>query len=1038
ARVQALLAERARLLVFAGDPPAGAGAIPVLDLGDGAAADGAEALAPRPAARDEPAALVPAWGAEGLRLGVLDHESLARRLASSPLAAHAGRRIAVATPPSDDAGALYLAALYHGACLVLPERDPAQAARTFSRTLRSSAAEVLVTGPRVLEVLAKEFGKALQGVDVVVRLADPEQMRRLRSVLTAPAFDACTWILGMPELGFASLVPERGGDVDIKVGAGELARVVTEEGHLAPMGAFGEVAFEGPGVARFGGAGEPGPARWRSGVRAIRMASGAIRLRSVGDFLRRSAADVEFTLRQSPHVVDAVVALDGGLEVPDAYVIRMPGAGQARIREELALWLRPERVPGAVHFVDEFPRRGDGQVDVPTLARLARAGAERNVAPRTELEQGIARIWLEATGAAQVGIHDDFFVLGGHSLLAAQVVVRLSQAFGVDVPLRLLFEYPTIEELARAVEARSQQGADDRPAPLEHVESDGPAPLSFAQQRLWFLDRYEPGSPLYNIAGAFPLREHGNREALERAVNEIVRRHEALRLRFAMLDWEPVQYVEPEVHVPVDAVDLRGLDADARAAETRRLTDEIARESFDLERPPLLRLRLLRLADDDHVLLLVIHHIVADGWSMEIFVRELSIFYAAFAAGEEVHLPAPPIQFTDYARWQRTMLTGDVLARHVAHWRRVLEGAPPLLELPADYPRPPVQRFAGGAHRDAFGADLLTPLRKLAAAERATSYMVLLAAYVSLVSRYTGQTDVVVSTAIANRHRPELAGMLGFVANTLALRVDVGGAASFREVVGRVKAVVLEAYEYQDTPFDKLVEELQPDRDPSYTPLFQVTFSHRSAAGGDQPAPEDEADSPVAPARTGTAKFDFSMFLLERAHDVVCEVEYNSTLFAPETVARFTDHYQRLLRGALRDPDAPAHEVDLVTDDEKAFVLAAPRDDAAATPVPVALAEVAQAHPGRLAVRTAQRAVSYGELLANADRWAAALVEDGVRPQARVAVYVVNAVDELAAMLAVLRAAATCVLLSRFEPLSRIRARIAESGVTTLLTTCEA
>jgi amino acid adenylation domain-containing protein/FkbM family methyltransferase len=1039
-RVRALLGERARVVAYAGDPPAGAGALPLLELGGAAPPVGARTPSvAHPAGPGAPAALVPTWGAEGPRLAVVDRRSLAWRLESSPLAAHAGRRIAVATPPSDDAAVLHLAALYHGACLVLPQRDPVQAARTFSRTLRSSGAEVLVTGPRLLEVLATEFGRALQGVAVVAGVVDPEQVRRLRSALSASAFDACTWILGIPEFGFASLVPARSGDVDVKVAARERARVVTEEGQLAPMGAFGEVAFEGPGLARLDGEGEGdgAPARWRSGVRAIRMASGAIRLRSVGDFLRRAAADVEFALRGSPHVIDAVVALDEAPEVPDAFVIKMPGAGQSQIRDELALWLRPERIPGAVHFVDEFPRRGDGQVDVPTLARLARAGAARNVAPRTELEQGIARIWVEAIGVPQLGIHDDFFVLGGHSLLAAQVVARLTQAFDVDVQLRLLFEYPTIEELARAVEALIEKGTDARPAPLEHVESDGPAPLSFAQQRLWFLDRYEPGSPLYNIIGAFPLRQPVDRDALERAVNEVVRRHEALRLRFSMLDWEPVQHVEPAVHVPVDAVDLRALPAERQAMETRRLTDEIARESFDLERPPLLRLRLLRLGDADHVLLLSIHHIVADGWSLEIFARELGVFYAAFAAGEEASLPAPPIQFTDYARWQRGWLAGEVLAGHVAHWRRVLEGAPPLLELPADHPRPPVQRFAGGTHHAAFAADLLTPLRKLAGAERATTYMVLLAAYVTLVSRYTGRADIVVGTPIANRHRPELAGMIGFVANTLALRVDLGGAASFREVVGRVKAAVLEAYEYQDTPFDKLVEELQPDRDPSYGPLFQVTFAHRSTAEVDQPRPDDDAHARTAPARTGTAKFDFSMYLLERAHDVACEVEYNATLFAPETVARFSEHYQRLLRSALRDPDGLAHDLDLVTDDEKAFVLAAPRPDGAETPVPAALAEAARVHPDRVAVRTARRAVSYGELLAHADRCAAALAGAGVRAQARVAVYVADPVDELVAMLAVLRAGATCVPLSRFEPLARIRRRIAEAGVTTVVTPCD-
>jgi amino acid adenylation domain-containing protein/FkbM family methyltransferase len=1029
ARVAALLGPESRLLLFAGTRPPGCATLESLAAMDVRSESDLDTptFSPPPLPRgDARATVVPVWDADGPRRDELDQRRLAWRLQHSPLAAFAGRRVACASVPSADA-VLYLATLYHGSCLILQERDPTVSTRTFSRTLRSTCAEVLVAGPQILSVLAREFARSLKQVAVVVELADPEEIQQLRAALPAQVHDGCRWILGVAGAGFVSLSAAAGGDVVLEAAASEPVAVVAETLQLAPLGAFGELVFAGP---------DAGGELQRTGVRALRTASGAIKLRAGGELLRKSHADVECALRRCAGVTDAVVAFDKALEDPVAFVTQEPRTSAALISGELRTWLRPQRIPKTIRFVTGFPLRSNGRIDLPTLIRQSQSGAAQYTAPRTELEHGIARLWTETLGVEKVSVHDDFFVLGGHSLLATAFIAKLNLAFGIELPLRTLFEHPTIETLARVVSELAKEDLGAPAARLVRSTADGPAPLSFAQQRLWFLDRYEPDSPLYNIVGALPLRLSVSVAALERAVNAIVRRHESLRLRFGVLDWEPVQLVEADVHVPVPLFDLRAFDPAHRQAETARLTEEIARESFDLEQAPLIRLRLVQCEDEDYVLLLSIHHIVADGWSLEIFSRELSFFYAAFAAGETVSLPELPIQFTDYARWQRSWFTGDVLNRHISYWRRMLAGAPPLLRLPEDFPRPPAQVFEGQQYHATLAGDLISPLRDFCRAEGATTFMTLLAAYAALLSRYTGSADIVLGTPFANRRLPELAGMIGFIANTMALRVDLSGPVSFRELVGRVRSLVLESYEYQDTPFEKIVEELQPDRDASFNPLFQLAFMHRTTEQGGPPG--SDADSPAGSPRTGTAKFDFSMSLWESPHEISSEVEFRATLYSAEMVRRFVASYQRLLRSALADPERPVTDFDLLVPEEKAWVLAVPARPAVEEAAHDTVVEIARSHPDRIAVQTSRMELRHGDLLSRSDRCTAALRDAGVGPGTRVGIYVPDATDELVAMLSVARAGGICVPLSRFDSVQRLRARLEETDTRTLLTTYDA
>ena len=592
-------------------------------------------------------------------------------------------------------------------------------------------------------------------------------------------------------------------------------------------------------------------------------------------------------------------------------------------------------------------------------------------------------IWSDVLHITRIGVNDNFFELGGHSLLAIQVVSRIREAFAVEIPVRAIFENPTIAMLAADIEQLMYQGGSLQAAPLVRTSRAVEPPLSFAQQRLWFIDRLTPGSPLYNMPMAVRLDGALNLDALERTLREIVRRHEVLRTSFTIIDGQPVQVIRPEAHADefcLPLVDLSSLPKALREAEANRLAHAEAASPFDLETDALMRTTVLRLDDEQHIALLTLHHIVSDGWSMGVFVREVAALYNAFSQGLESPLAELPVQYADYAVWQREWLQGEVLEQQISYWKQQLESAPELLELPTDRPRPAVQTHHGASVGMVLSQELTAKLRELCRAEGVTLFMLLLAALKVLLARYTGQEDISVGTTIAGRNRVETEGLIGFFVNTLVLRTDLSGNPSARELVRRVREVALGAYAHQELPFEKLVDELQVERSLSHTPLFQVVFQLQNNTQELLALPGLSLSA--VGETSDLAKFDLTLNMSESGEAISGAVQYNTDLFDETTIQRMLSHFQNLLQAICADADTPVQELSLLSPEESRHLLCDFNPQAPALPPAVCLHQLFEAQavrtPEALALSFDGLHLSYGEVNERANRLAHHLRSLGV------------------------------------------------------------
>ncbi|HYO51945.1 non-ribosomal peptide synthetase, partial [Archangium sp.] len=819
-----------------------------------------------------------------------------------------------------------------------------------------------------------------------------------------------------------------------------------------PVGVPGELYIGGAGVGRgylgrpeltagsfipdpFGA--QPGSRLYRTGDRVryradgnlefVGRADGQVKLRG----FRIELGEIEAVLARHQSVGEGLVVVRE--DVPGnkrlvAYVVPQPGAelDAERLEEFMGERLPEYMVPSAFVVMAALPLTPNGKVDRKALPPPGENSArvESYVAPRNLKEEVLAGIWAELLGVEKVGIHDNFFDLGGHSLLATQVMSRLRDTLHVELAVRHLFERPTPAGLAELLSSSGDEQGLQAP-PLLPVARGGEIPLSFAQERLWFLEQMEPGSALFNVPLALRIKGRLDAEALEKSLQEIIRRHEVLRTNFVATEGRPVQVIHPDLPFQMLVVELSSLSEQEREAEVRRRADADAQKPFALDEEPLVRARLLRVSAEEHVLLLSMHHIVNDAWSGGIFFRELGSLYRGFTTGQPVSLPELAVQYADYAVWQRNWLSGEVLESQLAYWRKQLVGAPAFLELPTDHPRPAVRSSQGAsAVGPMYPPALVQKLRGVAQKEGVTFYMLLEAAFHTLLHRYSGQDDISVGTPIAGRTRAETEPLIGLFVNVLVFRVNLAGDPTFRELLARVRQVALGAYEHQEVPFERLVDELATERSLSHAPLVQAVFDMKNPARG---SPERLADFELTPlsTRVTTTKYDLALFMVDQEDGMVGACEYSTDLFEEQTVQRMLGHMKTLLEGVAANVEQRLSELPLLGEQEKRQLLVEWNRTGAEYPRETRAHELFEARaertPDALAVSSGSERLTYGELNRRANQLAHYLRRKGVGPEQRVVLCMERSAEQVVGVLGIMKAGGAYVPLDTAYPAERMR-----------------
>ena len=717
-----------------------------------------------------------------------------------------------------------------------------------------------------------------------------------------------------------------------------------------------------------------------------------------------------------------------------AYIV---GNGELKLdslREYLNERLPSSLVPSAFVMMEELPRTISGKIDRRALPDLnERPGRGEVVLPRTATEQMVADIWSNTLGLPKISLHDNFFELGGHSLVATQVMVRVRKTLSIDLPLRALFENPTVAKFAAYIDSAPGSATTPLPA-IVPVPRDRDLPLSFAQQRLWFLEHLKPGDPLYHSFHALLIDGPLNVAALELTLNEIIRRHEILRTVFETVKGEPVQRIQPFAPRSLPTMSLREMPREERRAKLEQLATEESQRPFDIARGPLIRALLVELDEQEHALLFTLHHIVDDGWSISILAREISALYEGFTGGIPAPLPELPIQYADFAVWQREYLQGAVLEEQLAYWKKQLANVPPVLALPSDRPRSDSATFQGARMEFELNKELTEQLRKLNQHEGVTLFMVLLAGFAALLYRYTGQPDIVVGTAIASRNRDETESLIGFFINMLVMRADVSGNPTFLELLRRVKQMTLSAYQYQDVPFEQIIEMLQPQRSFNYTPLYQVQFTLQNTPT----APLGARDLRFTPldVQSVSSDTDLNLIMTENENGVFGEMLYATDLFDAPTIERMMDHFANLLEEIAKAPEQRILELSLTSGSETRELLGRWRvTDMNENKLVHQLFEAQAARtPEAVAVAFNDRSFTYAELNQRANQLARYLKRQNAQPETLVAIHLEASFDLVVAMLAILKAGAAFVPLDPSYPPETLEFMLADAKASIVLT----
>ncbi|MDI5962214.1 non-ribosomal peptide synthetase [Streptantibioticus silvisoli] len=961
------------------------------------------------------------------------------------------------------------AALTCGACLVL--RDDRWAPDTLAASLRDAAVTVAWLTPSAFAALTAQLdgpdalGPRLRLVRLGGEALQHEQVRQWFAHSRVPLVNG----YGPTEAAQEATTARIEGTPDfVPVGrpvANARVFVVDRHGRPVPVGIPGEIWISCPGLARgylnqpqltaekFAHRDVDGTLRrvyrtgdlvkWRSDgqLEFVGRADNQIKLRGY----RIELGEIEATLLAHDALASATVIVredTPGDRRLVAYTVAAHGTAPTagELRAHLRRDLPDHMIPAAFVALDRLPLTPNGKTDrraLPAPDNLRPDLESAYTAPRTPAEEAVTAIWSDILGVAAIGVDDNFFELGGHSLLATQVTSRIRKALGVDLPVRTLFTAPTPARLAAAVSAT---GVSDAARLAPAARDGGPLPLSFAQQRLWFLDQLEPGRAEYLVPVALRVTGPLDTAALDAALTALVARHEVLRTRFtAGHDGEPAQLVDAPAPVTAVRHDLSHLHPDARQAAARDFVDADIRRPVDLAAGPVLRAALLRLDDDDHVLTVTVHHIAYDGWSAGILSRELAALYTAAAtgAGTADALPALPVQYADYAVWQRDWLSGEVLDAQLGYWRERLDRLEPL-ELPTDHRRPAERSGHGEIVHFTVPVDVTAGLKAAAAGQGASLFMALLSVFQLLLSKYSGQQDIAVGTPIAGRNRAEIEELVGFFVNTLVMRTDLSGDPTFTELLERVKETALGAYDHQDLPFERLVEELAPERDLSRNPLFQTLFILQNVPDLNTWRLPGLIVEPVTTARHD-AKFDLGMYLVEESDGTLGgAIVYTTDLFEDATVRALAGHFQNLLAAVTARPQAALSELSPLAPAERHRILVRWNDTAASRPDTATLhslfEEQARRTPDAPALSCGPDTWTYRQLDERANQLAHHLRDLGVGPDVPVGVCLERGPEMVRALLGVLKAGGAYVPLDPEHPADRLGYLVQDSATPLIVT----
>jgi amino acid adenylation domain-containing protein/non-ribosomal peptide synthase protein (TIGR01720 family) len=1015
-------------------------------------------------------------GSTGTPKGVqILHRSLSNFLTAmskAPGLTAADNLLAVTTLAFDIAALEIFLPLIVGACLVLVER------------------EVTLDGERLAQAIAQHQITVMQATPATWRLLLASGWRGkpdLKILCGGEALDntlaqqllSCTqevWNLyGPTETTIWSAAQKLTPDEPVTIGhpiANTQFYVLDQHLQPVPIGVPGELYIGGAGVARgywqrpdltaerfIGSTPLPNPplgkgrvshrtggVLYKTGDRVRYLRDGKLEYLGRLDYqvkirgFRIELGEIEAVITQYPQVSQAVVSVredEPGEQRLVAYIV--PNSQDLAVndlQQFLASKLPKYMIPGVFVPLTALPLTPNGKVDRKALP-TPNTQSQVHETPRTPTEEVLASIWATVLGVESVGIEDNFFDLGGHSLLATRLISQVRQVFGVELPLRHLFESPRIADLARVIEHSHHEIN-----PILPIPRTGNLPLSFAQQRFWTLSQLEPDSPFYNIPLAVQIRGDIDLDSLQRSFTEVVQRQEILRSHFLNVDGQPVLRIADVCNVQIPVIDLQGLPEFEQQEQVQELARNQAQQPFDLA-GLLWRVRLVKLGEGNQVLLLTLHHIIADAWSLGLLVREISHAEAqrrASALGGSADLKQlacreeERIQYVDFAFWQREWLRGRVLEEHLQYWRGQLESAPVMLELPTDYPRPAVQSFRGAVYRFGLSAELTQGLQGLSRRYHSTLFMTLLAVWNVLLYRYSGDDDIVVGSPVANRNRVETEDLIGCFANTLALRTDLSANPSFADLLSRVRATALGAYAHQDLPFEQLVEVLQPVRSLSHSPLFQVMLVLQNL-----PLPEldmGEVQWQVIEADSGTAKFDLTWFVSETAQGLSCKLEYSTDLFAATTIKRLAGHLETLLQAVVLNPQQHINELPLLTTTEQQQLAqwnATQRQYPQQCLHELFAAQVTQT-PEKIAVIWGEEQLTYQELNTKANQLACHLQSLGVQPEVPVGICVDRSLDMIIGLLAILKAGGAYVPLDPTYPQARLALIIEDSQMQVLLT----